>query len=97
MLRAFRQNDVLMLCLALLLLLLLLLLPLCTGTGVAALTGDPELLLKLVQSLSVEQLLVRVIESAAGSHTPPPRQYVCCACMLEGIVRPAEIVRVTSL
>jgi hypothetical protein len=69
MLRAFRQNDVLMLCLALLLLLLL---PLCTGTGVAALTGDPELLLKLVQSLSVEQLLVRVIESAAGSHTPPP-------------------------
>jgi hypothetical protein len=68
MLRAFCQNDVLMLCLTLLLLLLLL--PLCTDTGVAALTGDPELLLKLVQSLSVEQLLVRVIESAAGSHTP---------------------------
>jgi hypothetical protein len=61
-----------MLCLALLLLLLLPLLPLCNDAGVTALTGDSELVLKLVKSLSVEQLLVRVIESAAGSQTPWP-------------------------
>jgi hypothetical protein len=60
-----------MLCLALLLLLLLLLL-LCIDVWVAALTGDTEGLLKLVRSLSVEQLLVRVMHSAAGSHIPAP-------------------------